>query len=102
MPLLQRRKFLTSLVATLAAPAVVRATSLMPIKALPPVLEYRQLSPSQLDALYIHANTSEDLLRVRLEDIYRITARAMDKILYEDDGFSLGPGLDFFTSNRTN
>jgi hypothetical protein len=35
MPLIPRRAFLTGILSTLAAPAVVRATSIMPVKALP-------------------------------------------------------------------
>lgn len=72
MPLIQRRAFLTGILSTLAAPAVVRAASIMPVKALPPSLEYRQLSPSQM----------EDLLSARMEDVYRVTRINTAKILY--------------------
>jgi hypothetical protein len=74
MPIIQRRKFLTLFASTLAAPAVVRATSIMPVKALPPVLEYRQLSPEQIS----------DLLYARMDEVYKVIAKCMDELPYSD------------------
>jgi hypothetical protein len=62
-----RRGFLTGLVASaFAAPAIVRAASLMPVKAMPPV------------------ETLEDLLRARMQDAYRITREQMSRLLFSE------------------
>lgn len=55
-----RRGFLAGLVSALAAPAIVRAASLMPVKAM----------------------SIEDLLRMRMEDAYEITRQQIANNLY--------------------
>jgi hypothetical protein len=60
-----RRGFLAGLVASaFAAPAIVRAASLMPVKAMPPV------------------ETLEELLRARMDDAYRVVARNIAAIMF--------------------
>ena len=84
MPLIQRRAFLTGLVSALAAPAVVRAASIMPVKALPAALE--RPSPEQLEAL----------LRARMDDAYRVFAQGMAQLLYgSPDAPSLYTGFSW-------
>lgn len=62
---LSRRKFFTGLGATLiTAPAIVRAASLMPVKAMP--VELYGISPSvyALDWLRLHDAMMADLFRI--------------------------------------
>jgi hypothetical protein len=61
-----RRSFITGLVALVAAPAIVRAGSLMPVKVLEPSLSV------------------EELLRLRMEEAYRITRENLSNSLYGD------------------
>lgn len=59
-----RRSLIKSLVPLVAAPAIVRASSLMPIKALPP------------------SDTVEILLHMRMQDAYRVMNASMARIFY--------------------
>ena len=59
-----RRSFITGLAALIAAPAVVRYASLMPVKAMPSV--------EDLNAL----------LKARMDEAYRITRENMANSLY--------------------
>lgn len=63
--ILTRRSFLVSLAATLAAPAIVRASSLMPVRA-----------PKLL--------TVDELLKLRINAAYAATRHAITKNLYGD------------------
>lgn len=67
-----RRSFITGLASIIAAPAIVRAASLMPVKIIQPV-----------DEQDIYA-----LLAQRLRDIEQVTIRGMTDNLY-------GPGVHF-------
>jgi hypothetical protein len=58
-----RRSFITGLAALVAAPAIVRAASLMPVKAMP---------------------TAEELYRLRMDEAYRITRENLSRSLYGD------------------
>lgn len=66
---LSRRGFITGLAATFAAPAIVRASSLMPVKAMP--------AEDNLAVM-------QKLLEARLSDAYRVTKKHMDQMLYGD------------------
>lgn len=70
--MIHRRKFLTGLASLIAAPAVVRASSLMPVKALRPA-----------PAMEINA-----LLRLRLEECYAVTRQNMCTMLYSNPEFT--------------
>ena len=61
-----RRAFITGLVSLIAAPAIVRATSLMPVKVMPP------------------AEDMNALLKLRMDEVYRITRESMVTLLYGD------------------
>jgi len=69
--ILARRSFLTGLASALAAPAIVRATSLMPVKR----VDFDLLTPTQSEM---------DLIRVRLADAYVITCENMARYMYGD------------------
>jgi hypothetical protein len=71
-----RRSFITGLIAMVAAPAIVRAGSLMPVKAMPSVDD-------------IHA-----LLEARINDCVKIMARNLSETLYGDlPGRAFNAGL---------
>ena len=59
-----RRSFLTGLASLIAAPAIVRVTSLMPVKAMPSVEDINAL------------------LKARMDECYRITAQNLSDALY--------------------
>lgn len=62
-----RRGFLVGLATSLlAAPAIVRAASLMPVRQMPP------------------AQTLEELLKQRMDDAYAVMAQHMRQCLYGD------------------
>jgi hypothetical protein len=70
MPIITKRSFLTGFASLLAAPAVVRAASIMPVKA--------------VDFDLLQATDREiELLKSRMEDVYRITRANMARLLYE-------------------
>lgn len=71
-----RRSVLRGLGALLCAPAIVRASSLMPVKALRPV---------DIDAL----------LRARMEDATQVMARQMAERLFNTGYVSCPPGWPF-------
>lgn len=68
--ILARRKFLTGLAAAFAAPAIVKASSLMPVKAMP--------SEEELMAL----------LNARMNDVYKVMAEAMSQMIYGDQNIT--------------
>lgn len=59
-----RRSLIKGLVSLIAAPAVVRASSLMPVRSLPP------------------SDTVEILLHMRMRDAYRAMNASMARIFY--------------------
>ena len=61
--MLNRRALITGLISLVAAPAIVRATSIMPIKALP---------------------SAEDLLKIRMNAVYELTRKHLVDSLYGD------------------
>jgi hypothetical protein len=72
--LTSRRSFLTGLAASLvAAPAVVRAASLMPVRGI-----IQPIESLPIDLAYL------DLLRQRMNDVYRLTHQAMTRNLFGD------------------
>ncbi len=78
--ILARRSFLTGLASALAAPAIVKASSLMPVKA-------------------IRAPTEEEiyaLLNERMNDVYRVTREAMARMIF---GESFGE-VRFFDNDK--
>ncbi len=67
-----RRSFITGLVALVAAPAIVRASSLMPVK------DWREgFSPL----------SAEELLRLWMAEAYRITKEGLEQSLYGVSGW---------------
>lgn len=66
MKMLSRRGLITGLISLAAAPAIVRASSLMPVKVMEPAL------------------TMEQLLALRIADAERIMREAMARCLYGD------------------
>lgn len=64
--MISRRSFFTGLVAAIAAPAIVRAGSLMPVKSMPSV------------------DDLERLLQERMNEAYRLMDRSITEILYSD------------------
>lgn len=69
--MIHRRSFLSGMFSALAAPAIVRAGSLMPVKSLPAAL-----TMSSDEAIL-------ELLRKRMKEAYTITAENMARCLYE-------------------
>jgi hypothetical protein len=61
--MLNRRSLITGLISLVAAPAIVRVTSIMPIKALP---------------------SAEDLLKIRMNAAYELTRKQLADSLYGD------------------
>jgi hypothetical protein len=61
--MLNRRSLITGLISLVAAPAIVRVTSIMPIKALP---------------------SAEDLLKIRMNAVYELTRKQLADSLYGD------------------
>lgn len=68
-----RRSFLTGLTAAFAAPAIVRAASLMPVKSMPPA-----------DVL--------DLLKARVDAAYALTRAHIEAALYGTGTVQTYPG----------
>lgn len=62
--MLSRRGLITGLISLAAAPAIVRASSLMPIKVMEPTL------------------TAEQLFRMRMEAAYEVTRKSLAQSLY--------------------
>ena len=81
--MLNRRSLITGLISLVAAPAIVRATSIMPIKALPAVEDLDTLARKQLaDSLYGDLILTRQALVPRLfVQIYRAgpTAKYLDE-----------------------
>lgn len=69
--IIQRRAFLTGLASLLAAPAIVKASSLMPVKAI------REPTNEEMMAL----------LKQRMDEAYQVTRESMARILYGNPDF---------------
>lgn len=73
--MLSRRGLITGLISLAAAPAIVRASSLMPVKMILPADPLAAtISPSQYQAL----------LNVRMNAAYELLAKQMREYLYSD------------------
>jgi hypothetical protein len=73
--MLNRRSLITGLISLVAAPAIVRPTSIMPIKSL--------ILPDEIVA--ISPVMWEDLLHARMNAVYEITRQAVCASLYSGD-----------------
>lgn len=73
-----RRRFLTGLVSALAAPAIVRFDSLMPVKALPPDLTLHGVP------IYFDDPDMAALLVLRMNAAYWVMAEGLSQSLYGD------------------
>lgn len=95
MTLLDRRALLTGISALLCAPAIVRASSLMPIRSLVPIL--------WLDG--IHDDTEalaafNAFLPCKVSSSFRgIAHRSKDLILFKDADFCVPNGLEMETTH---
>jgi hypothetical protein len=63
-----RRGLITGLISLAAAPAIVRASSLMPVKAMEPVLTPQQIA--------------EALLRSELDRVFAAASKNLNRLLY--------------------
>ena len=72
---LSRRGLITGLISFVAAPAIVRAASLMPVKAVKAVKALKPLSNDEMLTA---------LLRLQTDEVYRVTREQMTQILYGD------------------
>lgn len=79
--MIHRRKFLTGLASLIAAPAVVRASSLMPVKALAPTL------------------TVEQLIALRMADAQRVFNEHMTRCIF-DSRYIYADGNTIHVSER--
>jgi hypothetical protein len=82
--MLSRRGLITGLISFVAAPAIVRAASLMPVKALPRsyALQWRGLE-------LVFDNPSDEMvhfIKLRVDEAYRATRNFMSESLYADHG----------------
>jgi hypothetical protein len=66
--MLNRRSFITGLISLVAAPAIVRPTSIMPIKALPTVEDLDTLARKQLADYFL---TRQDFVPKLFVQVYR-------------------------------
>lgn len=73
-----RRGFITGLASTLAAPAIVRATSIMPVKALP----LDVITDMDFGGGFVNADQLTQLIRVRINIAYEKTRAAMAESFY--------------------
>jgi hypothetical protein len=88
--ILPRRAFLKELIGLVAAPAVVKAESLMPIKPFPTFL-YKPLRPIGPDYPSNGVSVSLGDVRFRVQDVYPI---------YKHYGWQFGAGMPAFPRPR--
>ena len=81
---LSRRKFIGSLISFVAAPAIVRVSSIMPVKAIPEDVLF-SWNGNGYDVTGM-SEPMNDLLKARLNECYEIISRAMHEMIYRDYG----------------
>lgn len=81
MPELSRRKLIGSLISLVAAPAIVRVSSIMPVKAVDDVLFSWSGNGYEVVGM---SGPMDDLLKARMNECYDIIYRAMQGMMYRD------------------
>ena len=94
-PITSRRSLITGLVSLLAAPAIVRASNLMPVKAVPTDELLTQAWTYNLATLkYEGVMVPYDVFNARLAEAFRITKEAIAANTFNSlQGYPQWPGL---------
>lgn len=83
MPDLSRRKLIGSLISFVAAPAIVRVSSIMRVKVIPDELFEWNGNGYTVTGM---SGPMDDVLKARMDECYRVISRAMQDMMYRDYG----------------
>lgn len=86
---LSRRKLIGSLISLVAAPAIVRVSSIMPVKAGDDTL----FTLHRYGYVVTGTGPMDSLLNARLNECYDVISRAMREMMFRDHGAT---GFDLF------